>query len=175
MDLDTLHVQWTEATARLNYGEQRVFKDVLALVAEEKKTNLVWGSDYGDSGQSACLVNAAGSMLSKGDGSGVPMQQFGEVVGLYDKLNREYLTRDINTSQHVSPLAAEILLHHFAPLKEAPMETIAKESHFAADQDYVEPTDEEMLGDLLRLLSEDDLPVGNEVQTPFDTHSDENV
>ena len=173
MDLDTLHLQWTEATAKLAYGEQRVFKDVLTLVSEEKKTNLVWGSDYwGSSG--ACLVNAAGSMLSKGDGSGVPMQQFGEVVALYDQLNREYLNRGINSTQHVSPLAADVMLQYFAPLKEAPAETLARETHFADDQNYVEPTDEAMLSDLLKLLSDNDLPVGEEVQTPFDTHN-ENV
>lgn len=174
MDLETLHTQWKAATANLNYGEQRVFKDVLTLVSEEKKTNLVWGADYGDGGQGACLVNAAGSMLSKGDGSGVPMQQFGEVVALYDKLNREYRTRDINTDHHVSPLAADILLQHFAPLKEAPMEAIARESHFKHGDKYVEPTDEAMLNDLMNMLSEPEAPV--DIVTPFDNaHTDENV
>lgn len=173
MDLESLHVQWTQATAGLNPGEQRVFKDVLTLVSEEKKNNLVWGSDYGNSGKSACLVNAAGSMLSKGDGQGVPMQQFGAVVALYDQINRAYLSHDINKDHHVSPLAAEILLHHFAPLKPMPMETIAKESHFKGDDTYVEPTDEAMLNDLMSMLSEDNPPVET---TPFDNvQTDENV
>jgi hypothetical protein len=173
MDLESLHTQWTNATANLAPGEQRVFKDVLTLVAEEKKSNLIWGSDY-FGGQNACLVNAAGSMLSKGDGQGVPMAQFGDVVALYDKLNRAYKDKDINKDNHVSPLAAEILLHHFAPLKEMPMETIAKESHFKGTDKYVEPTDEEMLHNLTIMLSD---PNPAPVETPFDVHinTDENV
>lgn len=166
MDLDTLHAQWATATSKLSYGEQRVFKDVLALVANEKKANLVWGSDYADEGKSACLVNAAGSMLSKGDGTGVPMHQFGEVVGLYDRINLHFKSIDINTDHHVSPLAADILLQWFAPEKDAPIETIAKEIHFHEDLNYVEPTDEEMLEALTTMLSEDPA----KTPTPFDAN-----
>lgn len=179
MDLESLHVKWAHATANLNPGEQRVFRDVLTLVAEEKKSNLVWGADYSDGGKGACLVYQTTAMLSsatdqKEGTSGFPMAQFGEVVTLYDRLNRLYLEKDINTNQYVSPLAAEILLHHFAPLKPMPIETIAKESHFKGDDKYVEPTDEEMLNAVLNMLSDPDVaPV--DVITPFDVHTDENV
>lgn len=170
-DIDILRKKWTEATAALAYGEQRVFADVLKLVADDVKKNLIWGSDYADGGTTACLVNAAGSMLSKGDGAGVPMQQFRNVVALYDQINREFRARDINLDHHVSPLAAEILLQWFAPLKEAPSEVLARESHFKGDEHYVEPTDEVMLNDLLNMLStEREAP--KDVVTPFDTGSE---
>jgi hypothetical protein len=166
-DLDELRLKWNVATANLKYGEQRVFIDVLTLVAEDKKHDLVWGKDYGDGG--ACLVNAAGNLLTTGGGHGIPMANFGAVVGLYDTINRIFYGRDINTDNHVSPLAAEILLQWFAPLKPTPLETevndaMANEA-FAEGLSYTEPTDEDMTRALMEMLSEAPPAVENNTQS----------
>jgi hypothetical protein len=170
MNMDKLRQDWNQATANLQYGVQRVFVDVLTLVQEEKKKDLVWGQDYGDGG--ACLVNAAGNMLTTGGGQGIPMANFGEVVSLFDRINREFRSKDINTDYHVSPLAAEILLQWFAPLKEEPVSTTVNEATsneaFASHEPYVEATDEE-IGRALMEMFTTDAPV--EMETPFDNAS----
>jgi hypothetical protein len=166
-DFDSLRSQWCDATANLAYGVQRVFVDVLTLVAEEKKKDLVWGMDYGDG---VCLVNAAGNMLTTGGGQGIPMANFGEVVSLYDRINREFKNKDINTNQHVSPLAAEILLQWFAPLKDEPVATTVDEATsneaFAEGVPFIEPSDEDMARALMDMLSSP-APV-DPIATPFD-------
>lgn len=156
-DLDTLKNKWTIATADLPYGVQRVFHDVFTLVAEGKKTNLVYGSDYsGDTG--VCLVNAAGHMLTTGGGHGIPSATFGTIVGLFDNINRVLQAKGVNKDNYVSPFAAEIFLEWFAPLKEAPIATQVDEAtaneSFATDV-YVEPTDEEMARSLMDMMSAD--------------------
>lgn len=167
-DLDELRDKWAEATADLPYGVQRVFHDVLTLVKEEKKKDLIYGADYYNNG--ACLVNAAANMLVVGGGYGIPMEAFGRVVSLYDQINREFRSRDINTDQHVSPLAAEILLAWYAPLKDAPAPVETPDTSntvFAEGMPYVEPTDEEMAQALSDMFSE---PAPQETinLTPFD-------
>ena len=169
--MDKLRKEWETATSKLQYGVQRVFRDVLSLVADEKKTNLVWGADYMDQG--ACLVNAAGNMLTTGGGNGVPSANFGEVVGLYDKINRKFKDEGINTTDnYVSPLAAEILLQWFAPQKPTPLEDAVNEAtaneYFAEGLTYVEPTDEEMTRALLEMLSEPPAAV----ESPFHMEED---
>lgn len=157
MNMANLHERWTNATADLPYGVQRVFHDVFTLVAEGKKTNLVYGSDYsGDTG--VCLVNAAGHMLTTGGGHGIPSATFGTVVGLFDTINRVLKDKGVNKDNYVSPFAAEIFLDWFAPLKEKPISTQVDEAtaneSFATDV-YVEPTDEEMARSLMDMMSAD--------------------
>ena len=129
-DFDELKEQWQIATAKLPWGVQRVFRDVFALAAEQKTpTPLVWGRDYGDGG--ACLVNQGAQFLSliAGEGGyGKPSQAFGEVVGLFDKINAEFLKADVNVNQTVSPLAADIFLNWFAPLRDRPVDHAVTES-----------------------------------------------
>jgi hypothetical protein len=118
MDLDKGYYDWKMATADLKWGVQKAFKAVL-VAAQDGKTTLVYGSDYGPGG--ACLVNSVGVMLTTGGGRGVPMANFGTVVSLFDRINRELETAGVNDKPGiVSPLAADILLTHFAPEKERP-------------------------------------------------------
>lgn len=143
-----LYEKWTNATANLKPGVQHAFHDVLSLAKDEKVT-LVWGADYtGDGG--ACLVNQAGAMLTTGGGHSIPSRFFGEVVGLFDKINRELMEKSVNTDHHVSPLAAEVLLHHFAPLKEMVITEVIEE-----EGPFVEPTDEEIAGAWIQSLMSD--------------------
>lgn len=162
---DEYRTQWQNATANLPYGVQRVFHDVFTLVAEGKKTNLVWGADYaGTSG--TCLVNAADNLLITGGGRGVPMATFSEVVSLYDHINRWLKDEGVNKDNYVSPFAAEVFLSWFAPLKEKPTEAAIEEAMvneaFANDlatavgqEAYIEPTDEEMARSLMDMMSAD--------------------
>jgi hypothetical protein len=155
--------KWQAATAALPYGVQRVFHDVFTLVAEGKKSNLVYGSDYaGPTG--TCLVNAADNLLVTGGGRGVPMATFGDVVSLFDTINRVLKDKGVNKDNYVSPFAAEIFLSWFAPLKEKPTEAAIEEAMvneaFAQQLDavtygYVEPTDEEMARALMDMMSDD--------------------
>ena len=156
-ELNELKSGWTSATAALPYGVQRVFHDVFTLVAEGKKTNLVYGADYsGDTG--VCLVNAAGHMLTTGGGHGIPIATFGPVVSLFDTINRVLKEKGVNKDNYVSPFAAEIFLDWFAPLKDAPISTQVDEAtsneSFATDI-YIEPTDEEMARSLMDMMSAD--------------------
>lgn len=166
-DLDKLLTNWNLATAKLPYGVQHTFHDVLTLVSEEKKQNLVWGQDYSADYAKDCLVNASAPMLQSGGGKGIPSRNFGEVVGLYDQINRELKDRDVNTSDLVSPMAAEILLHHFAPLKEIPdvMPDTPTEA-FASNVPYIEPSDDELSRAFMEMLTSD-APV-EQTTTPFD-------
>lgn len=166
-----LRIKWYHATGELPYGVQGVFKDVLALVADEKKKDLIYGADYGSGG--ACLVNAAGNMLashenvSEGGGYGIPMKRFGEVVSLFDQINQLLWKEGVNTDDRfVSPLAAEILLQWFGPEKQPPNpEDIAeaKAKAFADNVPYTEPTDEELRESFLAALNNPD-----RISTPFD-------
>lgn len=147
--MDELLKSWTAATTNLKYGVQRVFHDVLALAAEGK-THLAYGADYHNG--SPCLVNTVGAMLTTGGGSGIPGRHFGEVVELFDSINREFAERGINTEyRQVSEVAAETLLRNFAPLKEP--ETPMKENEFGFDGPYMEPSDEYMAKALVEIFS----------------------
>jgi hypothetical protein len=156
-ELDDLLTQWTAATADLKFGVQRVFHDTFVLAAEGK-TTLIHGADYRDG--NPCLVNTVGTMLTTGGGSGIPSAHFGEVVSLFDRINSEFDNNGVNTDHgHVSSLAAEIFVRHFAPLKEAPepKTTLAED---VAKQQYHEPTDEDMAHDMVMLMRGDLPPCG---------------
>lgn len=123
IDFDTLKEQWQIATGNLPWGVQRVFRDVFVLAADGKTpTPLVWGRDYGDGG--ACLVNQGAQFLNliNGEGGhGKPMAAFSEVVSLFDRINAAFLEADINVDKTVSPLAADIFVQWFAPLRPRPV------------------------------------------------------
>lgn len=140
-NLTNLLNSWEKATADAKYGVQRVFHDVFTLAAESK-TTLIYGADYRDG--KPCLVNTVGTMLTTGGGLGIPSNHFGEIVSLFDQINRELENQSVNTNPgYVSPLAAEIFLRHFAPLKDAP--TTTNEVPVApSNLPYIEPSDEEM-------------------------------
>lgn len=142
---------WSKATANLKYGVQRVFHDVFVL-ASEGKTHLVYGSDY--NGGFPCLVNTVGSMLTTGGGHGVPSSNFAEVVREFDSINRILKTEGVNTEVgKVSPMAAEIFLQYFAPIKEKPIEDAVNEATkneaFAQNIPYREPSDDDLARDLI--------------------------
>lgn len=156
---DSLREQWGAATAALPWGAQRVFIDVLTLAQQEKTPSpLVWGRDYGDGG--ACLVNQGAQLLSALDGEGgygKPSQMFGEVVSLFDQINQEFFKNDINFNKTVSPLAADILIQWFAPLKDQPLEEQVNEAQAneAFAQGIIpERSDEDMTRALMAMLSE---------------------
>lgn len=112
---------WTEATANLSWGAQNVIHTALEL-AKDGQVKIVYGADYYDG--SACLVNTVGQMLEVGGGSGIPMHHFGAMVGEFDRLNAEFARQGVNSDwRTMSPLAAEILLQHFGPLKDQPVAT----------------------------------------------------
>lgn len=177
-DFDELKEQWQIATAKLPWGVQRVFRDVFALAAEQKTpTPLVWGRDYGDGG--ACLVNQGAQFLSLigGEGGyGKPSQAFGEVVRLFDRINREFLEADVNVDKTVSPLAADIFLQWFAPLRDRPVANAVEEA--TAPEAFAtgiipERSDEDMARALMEFLTSPpaamesdvnriDSPVGND-------------
>lgn len=117
-DLDYLYYEWNQATAELPWGVQRAFHSVFEA-ARDNGTTLVYASDY--SGGFPCLVNSVGTMLTAGGGHGIPSSNFGRVVSAFDKINRLLAEAGVNTEPgRVSPLAADIFLTHFAPLKDQP-------------------------------------------------------
>lgn len=120
--------QWERVTAELPWGVQQVLHDTLELVSEDK-IKLVYGADY--SGNHACLINSVAQMLSvnKGEGGyGIPMQYFAPLVGTFDQINRQLKRDGVNTDQYVSPMAADVLLRYFAPLREKPIEAEVNEA-----------------------------------------------
>lgn len=155
-DLSSLLNDWTNATGNLKPGVQRVFHDTFEG-ARDHNTHLVYGADYNDG--YPCLVNTVGTMLSTGGGRGIPATYFGEIVSLFDRINRELEHSGVNDNPgFVSPLAAEIFLKHFAPLKEMP--TPSEETLKQVDMPYYEPTDLEMAQDLVSLMRGDTPPCG---------------
>lgn len=130
---------WTKATGDLLPGQQRVFLDVLNLVAEGK-AHLVHGADYRNG--KPCLVNAVGQMLSTGGGQGIPMASFNHVVSEFDRVNQCLLQMGVNTDGMVSPLAAEFLIRNFGDLKPMVVESTVPKEEVA--KPYVEPSDEAM-------------------------------
>jgi hypothetical protein len=120
--------QWERVTAELPWGVQKVLRDTLELVGEEK-VHLVWGRDY--SGNYPCLINSVAQMLSisKGEGgNGIPMQYFAPLVGTFDQINAQLKRDGVNTNEYVSPMAAEVLLRYFAPMKPKPIEAEVNEA-----------------------------------------------
>lgn len=162
-DADELRTKWQTATGNLPYGVQRVFKDVLDLVAEGKKSDLVYGADY--TSQGACLVNASANMLVAGGGHGIPIANFEDVVTLFDQINAYFLNVGVNESPNlVSPLGGEILAMWYAPLKDMPdvVENFETEAGNVIPMPYIEPTDAEMEEAFMTMLQ------ARPVATPFD-------
>lgn len=162
-DPDELRSAWGKATHELPYGVQRAFKDVLDLVQEGKKKDLIYGADYTANG--ACLVNASANMLVVGGGHGIPMAAFSDVVSLFDRINKYLEEQGVNNEpSHVSPLAAEILLSWYGPLKDVPdvVENFKTEDDNIIPLPYIEATDEEMEQAFMSLLE------NRPVETPFD-------
>jgi len=158
-DLLTQHLtQWRSATAELPWGAQRVLHETLTAVAENG-IHLVHGADYRDG--KPCLINAAGSMLTSSGGAGIPMQHYGRVVRLFDQINSALQEKGVNdASGYVSPLAAEILLRHYAPLKSAPS---TEPAVVVADATYVEPSDEALAAEWLTAMQ---APAPSELYEP---------
>lgn len=136
---------WTAATGTLDWGTQRVMRDTLALVSEGK-IELVHGAD--SLGGKPCLVNAVASMIAHDVSRVNPASWYPAVVSAFDRINRALMANDVNAGDgFVSPLAAEVLLANFAPLKPVPTEAdFAKAAAevMVASTVYVEPTDEEV-------------------------------
>lgn len=136
---------WTAATGTLDWGTQRVMKDTLALVSEGK-IELVHGVD--SLGGKPCLVNAVAAMIAHDVSQVSPANWYPSVVDAFDRINAQLVGNGVNrTDGFVSPLAAEVLLANFAPLKPVPTEAEAAEAAgaiMAASMVYVEPTDEEV-------------------------------
>ncbi len=150
---------WTEATANLSWGAQNAMYTSLELAAEGK-IDLVYGSDYVDG--KPCLVNSVGQMLEVGGGQGIPSANFSQVVGQFDSINRALELNDngkVNEgNQYVSPLAAEILVQNFGPLKAKPV----IDDHtpdIVRDEIIAERSDEEFTSSWLQAISTDNAPV----------------
>lgn len=173
MDISNLLRKWTDATSKLEWGQQRMFTDALTLVAEGK-SHLVYGADYRDG--YPCLVNAVAAMSTTSGGQGIPSQYFGEVVSLFDQINRHFETvsgyNDASVRQ-VSPYTADILLHYFAPLKDKPIEAAVNEAvqnEAFANGSYREPKDNDLMRDWLNAMkseapTEPETSVGDKVET----------
>lgn len=150
-EMTTLLNQWTAATGDLKYGVQRVFHDVFSLAAEGK-THLIYGADYYNG--MPCLVNTVGGMLSTGGGEGIPSEYFGEVVRLFDEINREFERTGINTESHrVSETAAETLLRNFAPLKDVPPAPMHFNPDATVNEQYIEPSDDAMAAAMVAIFT----------------------
>jgi hypothetical protein len=140
--MDSMLREWRNATAGLEWGAQRVLHNTLDAVAKDG-VHLVHGSDYRDG--KPCLINAAGQMLASGGGHGIPSSYFGPIVGLFDRINAALVEKGVNDDTgYVSPLAAEILLRHFATLKPIPDEASLAGADVDAITPYVEPSDSEI-------------------------------
>jgi hypothetical protein len=148
---------WTEATANLPWGVQGLCHDALTLAAADKVT-LVHGANYYDG--RPCLFNAIRQMTQQLNQS--PASFASDVVSAFDNVNAHLKRAKVNVdSNKVSPLAAEVLLHHFAPLKGAPTAdevermNLERESFMRNCTPYIEPTDEEVMAQwLLAIESE---------------------
>lgn len=149
--LENLLTSWKNASTNLKWGVNKAFKDVLTLAAEGK-TTLVYGSDYRNG--YPCLVNTVGTMITTGGGRGIPSEHFGEVVGLFDTINREFEKSGINpTPGYVSPLAADFLIHNWSDVAQPPSVT-----EDIINAPYVEPSDEDF-ATMIRSAFESTAPV----------------
>jgi hypothetical protein len=153
-DMPELLTRWAGATGELKYGVQRVFHDVFVLAAEGK-THLIYGADYYQG--MPCLVNTVGGMLTTGGGEGIPSAHFGQVVGLFDDINREFERLGINTEPNrVSEVAAETLLRNFAELKPLPPEPGIVDAKMSGPI-LPETSDEEMAEAMVSLFTSEPL------------------
>jgi hypothetical protein len=90
-------------------------------------------------------------MLTTGGGQGIPSAHFRTVVSLFDQVNSHLENKKVNKGDgYVSPLAAEILLHHFAPVGDEEVAVDDDITAIAKAVDvYVEPSDEALAQDWL--------------------------
>lgn len=152
--------KWTEATAALPWGAQRVLKETIEAVRDEQIT-LVHGADYYNG--SPCLINAAATMLGSiggVGGTGKPSAHYGELVSEFDRVNAYLYPKCGGDGRIVNPLMAEFLLANFAPLKEQPS---ADTKPLKSTDDlhiYVERSDEELMLDFLDALKKEAMPDG---------------
>ena len=158
--------KWTDATAALPWGAQRALHDTLSLVADGSVT-LVHGADYQNG--SPCLINAAATLLSKINGEGgrgKPSAQFGDIVGEFDRINSHLVSVGVNKGDgYVSPMAATVLVHHFAPLRKAEISDQVNEAtktEAFANNVYREPDDADLMRDWLDALASDNCPTEEE-------------
>lgn len=140
MTLPNLLNEWNKATADLPWGVQRTVHDALTLVSEEKIT-ICYNADYRNG--SPCLINAVGQQLTTSGGHGIPMSHFGRLVGMFDRINSVLEENGVQENKgFISPLAADILLKNFAPLKKIPAEKVETEK--TVDDPYLELTDDQI-------------------------------
>lgn len=149
---------WTKATTDLPWGAQSVFMSTLEAV-RDGQVRLAHSADYSSSGV-PCLVNATATMLSytKGEGgNNIPIRNFREMVIAFDNVNYRLYIEGVNTTPgEVSPLAAEVLIKNFGPMKDKPFDNHVKEA-FAnvafEEHVYIEPTDDDIMRDFVNSIA----------------------
>ena len=140
MSLSAALNEWTNAIEGLDWGIQRVLFDALQLVASDD-IKMTYAADVMDG--TPCLLNAV-SAITVQSAHQTPGSFAPNVVNAFDSVNRELFTVGVNEDAHrVSPLAAEVLLRHFGPLKDAPADTTPVDNRDAVTQ-FIEPTDKQM-------------------------------
>lgn len=140
MSLSAALNEWTNAIEGLDWGVQRVLFDALQLVASDD-IKMTYAADVMDG--TPCLLNAV-SAITVQSAHQTPGSFAPNVVNAFDSVNRELFTVGVNEDAHrVSPLAAEVLLRHFGPLKDAPADTTPVDNRDAVTQ-FIEPTDKQM-------------------------------
>lgn len=145
--------EWERVTGALDWGVQRTLYDTLCLVADEK-VKMVHGRDSIQAKGSTypCLINAVAAMIAEDVTQVSPAGRFPGLVHEFDSLNGKFVEARINKGDgFLSPLAAEILVRHFAPLKEKPADA-PEPPPVTAERCYIEPTDEQMAADLNRMM-----------------------
>lgn len=134
-------IEWNKAAQALPWGVNQTLHQALDLVASEQ-IEMCYNADY--RAGKPCLINAVGQQLSVGGGMGIPMNEFGRLVGLFDKINTNLEARGVNSGGMLSPMGADILLRNFGPVKDTPAEVIESATNTLIDQPYVEQTDEQI-------------------------------
>ncbi len=126
---------WTNATANLSWGRQRVLLDTLEMV-KAGQIKVVYGADSFKG--SPCLLNAVGCMI-KGENQ-APSEIEARVVSAFDNACQVLFAPAgmIDEKPYLSPLAAETLIRHFGDLKEQPTVT----------EVYTEKSDEQIQAEI---------------------------
>jgi len=107
---------WNTVTGLLPWGVQRVLKDALQLVADEKITMCHGVDSYAGS---PCLVNAINPLISNHAVN--PAKAYPMLVSVFDLFNTEF-NKQVPTNDPwlVSPIAAETLVRNFGSLQPKP-------------------------------------------------------
>jgi len=135
---------WTKATGDLPWGVQRTLYEALGAVANSG-IKMCYGANWYDG--APCLVNAVANMISADPAKVTPAQWFPHVVREFDMVNEALSMAGVNKYDNiVTPLAAEVLMANFGPLKPPPTEDDWQEAALEVlnSAPYVEPSDEEM-------------------------------